>query len=135
MIHPRESQGYEASAAAPLLHANQARRQLLEKRQGAVKEIFIEGHTSKERPFAEGAGAQYNLGMAYERGRGVPEDRVQAYLWLSLSATGAGEDQERRAKARDTVAVGLTPDQRAEAKRLIEEWKPKAKTPPPAEAK
>ncbi len=81
------------------------------------------------------AGAQYNLGMAYERGRGVTEDRVQAYLWLSLSAMGAGDDQGRRAKARDTVAVGLTPDQRAEAKRLIEEWKPKAKTPPPAEAK
>ena len=82
------------------------------------------------------AGAQFNLGLAYERGRGVPEDRVQAYLWVSLvSVTGGGEGQERRAKARDTIATGLTPDQPAEGKRLVQEWKPKSKASPPAEAK
>jgi hypothetical protein len=50
LIHPRESQGYEASAAAPLLHANQARRQLLEKRQGATgpagKDGITQTHTT-----------------------------------------------------------------------------------------
>ena len=81
------------------------------------------------------AGAQYNLGTAYAQGRGVPEDHVQAYLWLSLSAASRGEGQERRAKSRDDVASKLTADQLAEGKRLVTEWKPKAKTPPPAETK
>jgi TPR repeat protein len=80
-------------------------------------------------------GAQYNLGMAYMRGRGVQEDRVQAYMWLSLAAaSGTGEAKERRTKSRDAVAAELSGDQLAEAKRLVQEWKPKTKTPS-AEAK
>ena len=27
------------------------------------------------------ANAQYNLGVMYERGDGVPEDKVLAYMW------------------------------------------------------
>ena len=80
-------------------------------------------------------GAQYNLGLAYMQGRGVPEDQVQAYLWLSLAAANRGEGQERRAKSRDALASKLTADQLAEGKRLVTEWKPKAKTPPTAEVK
>ena len=29
--------------------------------------------------------AQYNLGLAYAEGRGVPVDRLEAYVWLSLA--------------------------------------------------
>lgn len=81
------------------------------------------------------AGAQYNLGLAYAQGRGVLEDDIAAYMWLSLSAAGAGEAQERRAKARDDVASKLKPDQLAEAQRLVREWKPKSQPQQPREAK
>ena len=40
--------------------------------------------------------AQYNLGLAYAEGRGVPLDRLEAYVWLSLArengARGAALD-------------------------------------------
>jgi len=65
----------------------------------------------------------------------VPEDQVQAYLWLSLAAANKSEGQERRAKSRDEVASKLTADQLTEGKRLVTEWKPKAKTPTSGEAK
>ena len=61
-------------------------------------------------------GAQYNLGLAYAQGRGVPEDQVQAYMWISLSAAAAGEGQEKRAKSRDDLASKLNrrPSRRSE---------------------
>ena len=33
------------------------------------------------------AEAQFNLGLAYETGRGVPKDYVQAYAWYNIAAT------------------------------------------------
>jgi TPR repeat protein len=38
---------------------------------------------SEWRPLAEqgDALAQYNLGMLYEKGAGVPQDDVRAYMW------------------------------------------------------
>ena len=33
------------------------------------------------------ANAQYNLGLMYAKGEGVPEDDVQAYAWFNLAAT------------------------------------------------
>jgi TPR repeat protein len=30
------------------------------------------------------AGAQFNLGMMYVEGQGVPQDYVQAHMWLDL---------------------------------------------------
>ena len=40
------------------------------------------------RPLAEqrDANAQYNLGVFYDNGLGVPQDKVSAYTWLNLSA-------------------------------------------------
>lgn len=40
------------------------------------------------RPLAEqgGAGAQYNLGLMYETGEGVPQDYVEAVRWYRLAA-------------------------------------------------
>ena len=34
------------------------------------------------------AGAQYNLGLMYADGRGVPEDDAEAAGWLRLAASG-----------------------------------------------
>jgi len=86
--------------------------------------------------------AQFNLGLMYATGatnvmsatneRNVPQDSVQAYLWLTLAAaqgnaSGLSEEQRKLAvKNRDLVAKLMTPDQLAEAQRLAREWKPKA---------
>ena len=63
--------------------------------------------------------AQQNLGDLYSQGRGAALDLVSAYVWLSLAA-----EQGRRwsAQRRDELSPQLSPEQRAEAKVLIEAW-------------
>ena len=69
--------------------------------------------------------AQFSLGRMYEQGQGVPQDHVQAHMWLNLaSAQASDEDQGSYARARDSVAEKMTPEQLAEAQRLAREWKP-----------
>ena len=69
------------------------------------------------------APAQVFVGMAYEYGTsGLPEDDVLAYMWLSLAAA---QGATKAAELRDLFALGMTPDQIAEAQRLTGEWKPK----------
>jgi hypothetical protein len=70
--------------------------------------------------------SQYQLGLMYSRGEGVPKDDVLAYMWLNL-ASAAGDadgDREKAAKAREEVARALTPAQIGEAQKLAREWKP-----------
>ncbi|MGB8046470.1 MAG: hypothetical protein WCF53_00985 [Pseudolabrys sp.] len=76
------------------------------------------------RPLAEqgDANAQYNLGVFYDNGLGVPQDRIRAYMWLSLAAM---QGRERAAAFRDLVARLMTPGQLAEAQKLAREWKSK----------
>ncbi len=67
--------------------------------------------------------AQYNLGLAYMEGKGVPEDYVRAHMWFNLVAA-----QDNRAMAkllRDSVAKFMTPAQIAKAQKLAREWRPK----------
>ena len=80
------------------------------------------------RPLAEqgDASAQYNLGVFYDNGLGVPQDYVSAYMWLNLSAA---QGREGAATFRDLVARRMTPAQIAEAQKLAREWKP-TKQPP-----
>jgi len=66
--------------------------------------------------------AQYNLGLMYSQGRGVPQDYVQAHMWFNLAAA---QDIKYAADSRDEIANGITPAQIAEAQRLAREWKPK----------
>jgi TPR repeat protein len=71
--------------------------------------------------------AQFNLGVMYENGEGVPQDYVKAHMWLNLAASRA-EDQAIRDiafKGRDLIAARMTPDQIAEAQRMASEWAPK----------
>ena len=79
------------------------------------------------RPLAEqgDATAQYNLGFFYDNGLSVPQDRVSAYMWFSLSAA---QGKEGAATFRDLIARRMTPAQIAEAQKLAREWKP---TKPP----
>ena len=80
------------------------------------------------RPLAEqgNANAQYNLGTFYDNGLGVPQDKVRAYMWFSLSAT---QGREGAAAFRDLIARRMTPAQIAEAQKLAREWKPNTQSP------
>jgi TPR repeat protein len=75
------------------------------------------------RPLAEqgDATAQYNLGIFYDNGLDVPQDRVSAYMWFTLSAA---QGKEGAATFRDLIARRMTPAQIAEAQKLAREWKP-----------
>jgi hypothetical protein len=61
------------------------------------------------------ADAMCNLGGCYESGDGVPQDDVTAYMWFSLAAA----KDNVYASFRDRVRVRMTPEQVAEAQKLI----------------
>ena len=69
------------------------------------------------------AKAQFNLGVSYYNGEGVPEDAVQAHMWVTLAASRlTGEDRDQAVGSRDMTANLMTPEQLAEAQRLAREW-------------
>jgi TPR repeat protein len=71
--------------------------------------------------------AQVRLGSLYAAGQGVPQDYVQAHLWVNLAAsrTPAGKAQDDMIRFRDALAHALTATQLAEAQKLAREWRPK----------
>ncbi len=83
------------------------------------------------RPLAEQghARAQYNLGVAYHQGKGVPQDYVLAHMWSNLAASRFEDyvivERDQAVRRRDSIASKMTPAQIAEAQRLAREWKPK----------
>lgn len=87
-----------------------------------------------EQNFAE---AQADLGAAYSLGVGVPKDLVQAYKWLTLAAA-RGNDfakiclEQIKVGGQPELGVGqLTPEQKAEAEKLVREFKPVTTSPRP----
>ena len=76
-----------------------------------------------QRAAAQGfAPAQSSLGRALVTGgQGVSPDKTQAYVWLALSA---GQGDQEADQQRATLVKQLQPDQLAQAKRLVKEWKP-----------
>jgi TPR repeat protein len=65
------------------------------------------------------ARAQNNLGYMYGTGSGVPQDYVLAHMWYNQAgANGIALG----IKNRDKLAREMTPDQIAEAQRLVREW-------------
>jgi len=74
------------------------------------------------------AGAQYFLGVLYDKGDGVPQDYVLAHMWYNLAASGpSGEDRtEQAAEARALVAKKMPPEDISESQRLAREWQPKS---------
>lgn len=72
-----------------------------------------------EQANAEG---QLNLGQVYLLGTGVPKDFVLAYKWLNLAAAQSSEYSSQR----DQLEARMTPEQIAEAQRLVREWQPTA---------
>jgi TPR repeat protein len=63
--------------------------------------------------------AQYNLGVMYANGQGVPQDYVQAHMWVNLAAA---QGYEMAVKGREILTKGMTSNQIAEAQRLAREW-------------
>ena len=100
----------------------------LEDADAAVKRRDYATAVRLARPLAEqgDARAQYNLGVFYDNGLGVPQDRIRSYMWFDLSAA---QGREGAAAFRDLIARRMTPAQIAEAQRLAREWKPNMQSP------
>ena len=62
----------------------------------------------------------------YANGEGVPENNVEAYIWLNLAASRlTGEQGDLAVTAReerDHVAEEMTPEDLSEAQRRAREW-------------
>ena len=96
----------------------------------ACHAIFAEAATWYRKAADRGdAAAQYNLGVAYDTGQGVPRDLVQAYKWYDVAAmrfpASAADNRAQAIKSRDLVAARMTPPQVAEAQKLAREWQPR----------
>ncbi len=57
------------------------------------------------RPLAEqgDTSAQYNLGIMYGKGQGVPQDNIRAHIWANLAASNGADT-----KTRDLIAKVMT---------------------------
>lgn len=89
----------------------------------ATSSLSADIKTLRKQAEAGDAKAQFNLGVAYFRGQGVPRDVVKSYMWLSLAASrSAGEDHENYSRARDLAAKKLTSEKLMEAQRMTREW-------------
>lgn len=64
--------------------------------------------------------AQFQVGVGYANGFGVPKDRAQAYAWYALAVSNGYPDAEA---SRVRMAEKLTPDERATAESLLNEWR------------
>ena len=66
------------------------------------------------------AQAQFNLGVLYVTGEGVPEDNVLAYVWWNLAAA---QDSKRAKKRKEAIKAKMTPAGIAEAQELSREYR------------
>jgi uncharacterized protein len=68
--------------------------------------------------------AQYQLGNMYHQGKGVSQNYSRAYMWLDLAAARGNLNAK---EIRRIVAGKMTPAEIADAKRMVEEWRPNKK--------
>ncbi len=68
------------------------------------------------------AEAQYNLGLMYDTGYGVPQDYEEALKWYKKAAE---QGDENAREARSVAEYQMTSEQIAEAQRLSREFKVK----------
>lgn len=69
--------------------------------------------------------SQSRVGYMYSVGKGVPKDRVQAYLWLTLASQhGIGTALD----ALETVVKSMSSEEKAAGAILFEEWRLKTKS-------
>jgi len=65
--------------------------------------------------------AQYNLGLMYHKGQGIPQDYALAHMWFNLSGSSGDKDC---VKNRNIVEKKMTPQQIEEAQEMARNWKP-----------
>jgi TPR repeat protein len=65
--------------------------------------------------------AEFNVGVMYEIGQGVPQDYVLAHMWFNRAAV---QNHIDAIKNRDLVSAKMTPAQIQDAWRQAREWKP-----------
>jgi TPR repeat protein len=61
------------------------------------------------------ASAQFNLGVAYSKGQGVPQDFTLAYMWFDVARSRGLVKSEIN---RDLVALTMTPEEISKAQQL-----------------
>ena len=71
--------------------------------------------------------AQYDLGVMYANGWGVPQDYIQVHMWLNLAATSGDADA---IAARDSIANLMSSAEIAEAQKFAREWKSRQQVMP-----
>ena len=63
------------------------------------------------------ADAQFNLGVMYERGRGVPVNDILAHMWFNIAATNGNEGgRENLEIIQNRVTASDTSEARARAR-------------------
>ena len=65
------------------------------------------------------ASAQFTLGLMYGIGKGVRKDSVPLHMWLTLAVA---QGHKKAQKAREIAVKLMTPDQIAEAQRMVRDW-------------
>jgi TPR repeat protein len=68
------------------------------------------------------ASAQARLGLCYAGGKGVEQDNLKAYFWLTLAAKQHDKDAVRQ---RDLLAPKLSADDVGKAEESASAWKAK----------
>jgi hypothetical protein len=74
---------------------------------------------------AEGGhgGARIALGQLFLHGRGVPEDKVMAYVWLDLAVAQGDDELGLGEKGRRQALAQMTPQQQTRAQALAQEYR------------
>ena len=70
------------------------------------------------------ADAQYNLGLMYAKGQGVPQDYVLAHMWWNISGSNGYKDAVTN---RNIVEKKMSKQQIEKAQELARNWKPTTK--------
>ena len=99
----------------------QPRRHRTENGRGVVQD-YVEAVKWYRKAAEQGnAEAQYNLGVMYYKGKGIPQDYILAYMSFNLAASpfpaSEKKNRESTVKNPDLVASMITPAQYAEAQR------------------
>ena len=68
------------------------------------------------------ASVQFNLGVMYSKGQGVPQDYVLAHMWFNLSSS---QGITTAIKGRNIAEKKMTKQQIDKAQELARNWKPK----------
>ena len=69
------------------------------------------------------AQAQFNLGLMYSNGQGVPQDFIRAHVWYSVAAAALSGDEGKMAiKFRDRAASRMTAAQIGQAQEMARRY-------------